>query len=362
MTTEFHGKSRSTAVLLLWLTFLGGTLTSLHAVGGALAPPPLTDLGGMSGWMEERQPAEAAFALLRLVALATGWYLLAATVASTLARLIQVPVLVRFVDGLTVPAVRELVNAVAGASLATATLTTGASVAMTVHDRSARPPPVTVTALAGATWDQPQAAPIPDAAGEGADRGEEGGADTDEVTGPGEVSPSSQIGDEPAPAPAVVVRLPRQVGETTPPAETGPPEHPPAPAPPTLRRLSDDPEPEAPAPSPEAIPAPPAPSAPPASPDPPAPALELQPARWEIRAGQHLWVVAEAVLSSAWQRPPTDAEVDPYWRHLVETNRSILRDRSNPDLVYPGQVLTIPPPPAARPATEAPNLVPKAAP
>lgn len=349
MTTELHGRSRSTAVLLLWLTFLGGTLAWLHAVGGALAPPPLTNLRGMSGWMEERQPAEAAFALLRLVGLGTGWYLLAASVAGAVARLIRIPVLVRFLDGLTVPAVRQLVNAVAGLSVATATLTTGANMAMTLDDRSARRPPVTVTALARATWDQPQAAPIPDAAGKGADRGEEGGAEPDEVTVPGEVSRSSQIGG--APAPAAVGPLPRQVGETTPPAETGPPEHAPVPAPPTLRRLPDDPEPQAPAPSStDNVPRPPAPSAPPASPDPTAPPLELQRARWEIQPGQHLWAVAEAVLASAWHRPPTDAEVDPYWRHLVEANRSVLRDRSNPDLVYPGQVLTIPAPPAARPA------------
>ncbi|MGH9179982.1 MAG: hypothetical protein ACRD0N_15730, partial [Acidimicrobiales bacterium] len=68
---------------------------------------------------------------------------------------------------------------------------------------------------------------------------------------------------------------------------------------------------------------------------------------WEVRPGQHFWAVAERVLAEAWQgAAPTDAEVGPYWRTLVEANRSVLRDPDNPDLLFPGQVITVPPPPA----------------
>ena len=35
--------------------------------------------------------------------------------------------------------------------------------------------------------------------------------------------------------------------------------------------------------------------------------------------------------------------VDDYWRRLVELNRSRLVDPANPDLLYPGQVLVLPP-------------------
>jgi len=66
---------------------------------------------------------------------------------------------------------------------------------------------------------------------------------------------------------------------------------------------------------------------------------------WEVAPGQHFWAVAELVLSDAWGRAPTDLEVDGYWRVLVETNRPVLRDPANPDLLYPGQVLTVPPAP-----------------
>lgn len=67
---------------------------------------------------------------------------------------------------------------------------------------------------------------------------------------------------------------------------------------------------------------------------------------WTVRPGDHLWAVAEQVLAEEWERAPTDAEVDPYWRAVVERNRPVLRDPGNPDLVFPGQVLAVPPPPA----------------
>jgi len=73
------------------------------------------------------------------------------------------------------------------------------------------------------------------------------------------------------------------------------------------------------------------------------------PAReWTVRPGDHLWGVAERSLAGAWGRPPTDAEVDPYWSALVDANRPGLRDPANPDLVFPGQVLVVPPPPPPR--------------
>lgn len=39
------------------------------------------------------------------------------------------------------------------------------------------------------------------------------------------------------------------------------------------------------------------------------------------------------------------SEIDPYWRLLVETNRDRLADPRNADLLFPSQVLEVPPPP-----------------
>nr|MBA2625760.1 hypothetical protein [Acidimicrobiia bacterium] len=52
--------------------------------------------------------------------------------------------------------------------------------------------------------------------------------------------------------------------------------------------------------------------------------------------------VADRTLASAWARSPADSEVTPYWRRLVELNRTGLPDPANPDLVFPGHVVRLP--------------------
>lgn len=66
---------------------------------------------------------------------------------------------------------------------------------------------------------------------------------------------------------------------------------------------------------------------------------------WTVRPGEHFWAIAERVLTRAWGRSPSDAEVVPYWRQVIELNRVRLADPGNPDLVYPGQQFALPPPP-----------------
>ena len=73
------------------------------------------------------------------------------------------------------------------------------------------------------------------------------------------------------------------------------------------------------------------------------------PATWEVQPGDHLWSVAEKVLSRAWGRASSDGETTPYWRALVAANRAVLRDPGNADLLFPRQVLTVPTPPPAPP-------------
>lgn len=75
--------------------------------------------------------------------------------------------------------------------------------------------------------------------------------------------------------------------------------------------------------------------------------IPVAPATWTVTPGESLWTIAEDLLADAWRRPPTDAETDPFWRTLVETNRGRLVDPADPDLIHPGQVFEVPPPPAA---------------
>lgn len=68
-------------------------------------------------------------------------------------------------------------------------------------------------------------------------------------------------------------------------------------------------------------------------------------ATWDVERGDHFWGIAEAALAESWGRAPTDAEIDPYWRQLVEANRDGLLPPGDPNLIYPSQQLTVPSPP-----------------
>jgi len=83
--------------------------------------------------------------------------------------------------------------------------------------------------------------------------------------------------------------------------------------------------------------------APAPAPAPPPPTAAVVATTWTVAPGESFWSIAEEVLADAWGRPATDAEVDPYWRTLVERNRARLADPDDPDLLHPGQVLDLPP-------------------
>ena len=90
----------------------------LHLTGtGELAAPPLTQPGRWGTWLSERDPLVAAMAVLRLLALATAWYVLATTLLAVALRLARVARLVSVADRLTVPAVRRLLVSAAGVTL-----------------------------------------------------------------------------------------------------------------------------------------------------------------------------------------------------------------------------------------------------
>lgn len=243
---------RRTAAVAAWATFLAGCVSALHRLGGPLAPPPLSDPSGLGRWLDARLPAEAAFAVVRLAALALAWYLLAATVAGALARLSGAASAVRLADAVSIPAVRRVVGGAVGLSMLAGA---GAPPALAAHATTgtAGGPPPTMRVLSGAQ--APPAAPGATEPGRG------GAAAAPDQPGPGAGGPGATAGT------------------------------------------------------------------------------------WTVGPGDHLWGVAERALAGAWGRPPSDGEVDPYWRAVIEANRDRLRDPANPDLVFAGQVLVLPPVP-----------------
>lgn len=70
------------------------------------------------------------------------------------------------------------------------------------------------------------------------------------------------------------------------------------------------------------------------------PALPTQ--RVMVRAGDNLWSIARAALQQASGNRPGDAEVAHYWHAVIAANRATLRS-GDPSLVYPGEIVTLPP-------------------
>ncbi|MDP8976588.1 MAG: hypothetical protein M3N28_09565 [Actinomycetota bacterium] len=297
---------------MAWFAFVLAMVIMLTVMGGRLAPPTLSGLDELRAWMGQRQPVEAASAALRILALALGWYLLVVIVISVAARLLRLAALVRAVDVVTVPLVRRLANAAAGLSLvatgypglagagappAAETMrrlpddagTTGAGAAPAVTTT----PPITMRRLPDEPVQPPSSQPVPT---------------------PAPASSEANRSTAPTAAPRTTATpttaLPRAAESQAAGPRAGAPK---APAPPE--------------------------AAAPTSPGP-------GPGSWTVRPGDHFWSVAERVLADAWGRAATDAEVGPYWRELVDANRSGLPDPANPDLLFPAQSLTVPPPPA----------------
>jgi len=61
-----------------------------------------------------------------------------------------------------------------------------------------------------------------------------------------------------------------------------------------------------------------------------------------VRAGDNLWLIARETLVAAGHRRPTDIEIAHYWRAVITENRATLRSR-DPSLIYPGEIVTLPP-------------------
>jgi len=373
VTPAPHPRSGATDVVRL--VCAGAGLAAIGAVlwlaGAALPGPGTLDQPGLERWLQD-DPAVAAFALVRLVGLAlTAWVALS-TAASLLVhgtRLRRHGAVRRLVDRLCLPAVRRLVHGAIGAGLSIAALVPGAATAAPLGAPAAATadadgfiaPPATVDpALAAST---PGGIAVLVALAPSAPHDPTTARSTGAVAGSTTAPPDES---------AVLRSLAPPVGTATPPASpVGPsttttradparpgPEAPPSPST-TVDAPAAAPAPPTTAPSPPivaeraalvALDAPlvvpaPAPATPAASAAAAAAATvePQQDATWVVARGDHLWHVSETTLARHLGIPPDDDAVAAYVRLLVVANRDRFVVPDDPDLVFAGQELRLPP-------------------
>jgi LysM domain len=290
--------------LLAWTAALALGLRGLHALGAGPLGVPLSSADDLSAWLDRTPPEVMAVAIVRLVAVAAGWYLAVCTLALTLTRPVGPSRAASAAARATPAIVRRLVVGAGGIGLTAGTVVGALSSTMVA------PAPLAA---------RPAAASIVRAM-------EDPGPPTATMThGPRDMPTAvmTRLPAEDTPT-AVMTRLP---AEDTPtavmtrvPAEDAPPTT-------VTTRL-------------------PGTDAPRASRSPPARATRdpsAAPPSWTVETGDSFWSIAAETLAEAGETP-TDGRVIGYWRRLVEANRGRLLDPDNPDLLVPGQELVLPDP------------------
>jgi LysM domain len=274
-----------------------------HLGRGALALPAFDRPAEWAGWVDRVGAVGAAFAVVRLLCLLATAYLAVCALVAIVAGRSRHEGVRRLARLICVPPARRLLEGALGVGIGVGALT---AVALPLA-------PAGATSLAGPTM---RAA---------------GPAMTLRATGAAAPSMTLRAARGGITRPTMTLRAADSAGGTRPTM--------------TLRASGLDAAAPASPPSVE----PPAPTTSPAdapvsTPEPQAHARPTGDTDYVVEAGDHFWRIAERTLAASTGQEPGDAEVDAYWRRLVEANASRLSDPANPDLLFAGQVLVLPAP------------------
>ena len=271
-------------------------MLALLVAGEAVAVVALHRLGGVEGfaiprhdlvrWLQQTPSEDVLLAGVRLAALVAAWWLLGSTLLYVAARVARLHGTAADLGWATLPAVRRWADRAAAVSIVAAT-------ALGIGRPAAGDPPPT---------SHPTTAPVVIDADH-----------RDPASAPSRPSSSVRTGQAVDPP----------LAPSAPPVETAPVPSPP----PTNAPLV-----------PPVVPiAPPAPATPPPSP--------TAGATHTVARGEHLWSIAARQVATATEKPPADftpVDIAPYWLRVIEVNRPRLRS-GNPNLVFPGEVVELPP-------------------
>jgi nucleoid-associated protein YgaU len=264
-------------------------------------------------WLQQARPADALAAMLRLAATAAAGWVLAGSLLYVAARITRLPGLLRAAGWCTPAALRRVVDAALALSVTVSALSGGAAWAAGPASQpgagAAPAPAAAPVAAPGGSRAAAQVPPTPLIGRDGAVPGV-----LVPALGPGTTSPPPPGAGGP---PAVPAAAPWPApGSPGPPAGLGP----------AVRSLAPL---IRPGPADEARGRPAVTTA----------------AQHVVAAGENLWTIAAAALGSAPRSAPgalSDRAIAPYWASVVAANRPFLRSR-DPDLIYPGEVIRLPP-------------------
>jgi hypothetical protein len=286
--------SKARRVLALLVTGEVIAVVGLHRLGGVDGfAIPRHDL---ARWLQQTPSEDVLLAGVRLAALVAAWWLLGSTLLYLAARVARLHGTAAALGWATLPAVRRWADRAAAVSIIAATaLGVG-------RPAAADPPPTTTT-----TTTSPATAPVVVDADH-----------RDPATVPSRPPSSVRTGHSVDPPPVPSVPSIDPVPAAAPPPTTAP-LRPPTPQLPVVPLV------------------PPAPATPPPTP--------TSGATHTVTHGEHLWSIAAVQVATATGRPAAElapADVASYWLRVVEINRPRLRS-GNPSLVYPGEVVELPP-------------------
>ncbi|MFP4149693.1 MAG: LysM peptidoglycan-binding domain-containing protein [Nitriliruptoraceae bacterium] len=297
--------ARSWTVLAAWVLLLGLVLVGGHLLGGGALAIPAPEVEAWWAWASGTDPLIVVMAVLRVLLLALGWYLLATTVLGVAAQVLRAARLVRFTDAVSVPLVRQVVQRATGTVVATALVTVSTVPTVGVSVAHADPPgavPSSPSAVTMRGLEEPDASDEPTVEHEPAAEHGEGDSAPE---GAASIPPWRLLLPSPAdlvPTPDVVEAPSDGVGAVGRDGSAG------------QMDVTDDTR-----------------------------VRRGGEVAHTVRPGDSLWRIAAQRLETVLGGPPRDAEVVPYWREVIERNRDRLVVPDDPDLLLPGQDLVLPP-------------------
>ncbi len=354
-----------------WISWLALCTVVLERAGRSLPTPPATDISYALRWLMTESPTITVFTLIRYLGMALCAYLIVMTLANVLSVATKIPGLIRTVDLLTVPSLARFIRGSIGIGLAASTAISSSAISSYVFSPS--------IAVAQETTPATQVATMSaiDSPATSVDRSA-GNVATMEVVTDSNIQANNGAQDPETrntSGAAVMMVIPDQPTTSTPSSSitslgttasvsTSSSMPPSSNASTTTASTTSSPASPKPStsPSPDTHSQPGSPSGSDgisrypadqtgtemasAEPSEAAGIDDLMtPRTWTIAPGDHLWLVSATTLAETLGHKPSETETLHYLYKLIELNRHVLAAPDHPDLVYVGQVFTLPTPP-----------------